>query len=494
MTHPHERGAFVAQLRGILNEQSVLTEPADMAPYLSDWRGRRHGTAECVVYPSSAVDVVAIVNAARDAGRPIFLQGGNTGLCYGTVPEGEGLGVVMSLQRMNRIRHIDKADNAIIVDSGVVLGQIHDAADSINRCFPLRLGSEGTAQIGGLVSTNAGGTAALRYGVMRDLIFGLEVVLPNGEILNDLEPLRKDNTGYDLKQLFIGAEGTLGIVTGASLKLHPALKADAHAWVAVPSPAQALALLECLRGQFDTTLLACEFLSRSQVDLVLQHVPRARQPFAETPVWSVLIELGAANADEPLQHRLELALMSLIEEGVATDAVVAQSAQQATDFWHVRHSVSEANKLGGHGLTHDISVRVSAIPAFIADCDAQISSRFPNARSVVTCHLGDGNIHYIVMFEQDDWTRLADSAAAVEKAVQTMVHDIAIAHGGSFSAEHGIGRKLTGELARLMPAPRYQALHAVKGLFDPDNMFNPGVLFGSADLLGQQTQLKAIAR
>ena len=490
MTQPRDNGALIKQLRRILRPRAVLTEPADMVPYLSDWRGRKQGKAACVVLPSSTDDVVAIVNVAREARRPIFPQGGNTGLCYGAVPAGDGTGVVLSLERMNRIRRLDKTDNAIIADAGVVLAMIHEAAESIDRSFPLRLGSEGTAQIGGLVSTNAGGTAALRYGVMRDLTFGLEVVLPSGEILDDLEPLSKDNTGYDLKHLFIGAEGTLGIVTGVALRLHPALHTDAHAWAAMSSPSQALVLLEKLRDTFDTALMACEFLSRSQVDLVLKHIPRTRQPFAEAPAWSVMIELGVPNVDEPLRQRLESALMSLIDEGVVEDAVVAQSAQQATDFWHIRHSVSEANKLGGHGLTHDISVRVSAIPAFIAACETLIASRFPNATPVVTCHLGDGNIHYIVMFEHDDWAGL-DEPGSLEEAVQAAVHDVAHAHGGTFSAEHGIGRKLTDELKRLAAPARYRTLYTVKRLFDPENLFNPGVLYSDALFVQEPPQLKA---
>ena len=463
------------RLRGAVGDAGILTDPFEMAPYLSDWRDRKAGRAECVVLPATTKQTADVVRIARESGRAIFPQGGNTGLCYGAVPSEDGAGIVLGLHRMNRIRDIDKADNAIIVDGGVVLSAIHAAAEDIGRAFPLHLGSEGTAQIGGLISTNAGGTNALRYGTARDLVYGLEVVLADGQVLKDLSPLRKNNTGYDLKHLFIGAEGTLGIITGASLKLHPAIRSAAHAWAAAATPDSALTLLQKLQDRFDTAILACELLSRSQVDLVLRHIPRTRQPFGKTPEWSVLIELGSADGDDDLKTKLEEFLMPILEDGILEDAVVAQNISQSSEFWHVRHSVSEANKLAGYGLTHDISVKISSIPKFIEDCETYISEKFPSSYPVVTCHLGDGNIHYIVMFPKNDWSCIKN-ASETEQEIQNSIHNIAISHDGSFSAEHGIGRKLTKELKRLTNPTRYSILQKIKSVFDPHSILNPDII------------------
>jgi FAD/FMN-containing dehydrogenase len=471
---------IVGQIKDAVGDTGVLTNEFDMAPYLRDWRGRKTGKAQCVVFPQSTAQVAQVVRIAGEAGQAVFPQGGNTGLCYGAVPVGADNGIVIALHRMSRIRHLDKADNAITVDAGVVLSTIHHAAERIGRTFPLHLGSEGTAQIGGLISTNAGGPNALRYGMTRELVYGLEVVLSNGEIIQDLSPLRKNNAGYDLKHLFIGAEGTLGIITGASLRLHPAIRSEAHAWVAVPKLTAALALLQALQERFDTAILACELLSRSQVDLVLKHIPRARTPFAATPDWSVLIQLGSADAEEDLKAKLETFLMGIIESSTAKDAIVAESLSQSAAFWHVRHSVSEANKLEGHGLTHDVSVKVSRIPQFIEDCEALLRDRFPGSYSVVTCHLGDGNVHYIAMFPRENWQEL-NTPSDTEEDVQQAIHDIAMKHGGSFSAEHGIGRKLTGEMKRLTSRNRYDIMRKFKEIFDAKTTLNPGVIFGETE-------------
>jgi FAD/FMN-containing dehydrogenase len=471
---------IVGKLKDAIGDVGVMTNDFDMAPYLRDWRDRKSGKAECVVFPQSTEQVAQVVRIAGEAGRAIFLQGGNTGLCYGAVPAGADDGIVMALHRMSRIRDLDKADNAITVDAGVVLSTIHDAAERIGRTFPLHLGSEGTAQIGGLISTNAGGPNALRYGTARDLVYGLEVVLSNGEVIQDLSPLRKNNAGYDLKHLFIGAEGTLGIITGASLKLHPAIRSEANAWLAIPKLTGALTLLEALQDRFDTAILACELLSRSQVDLVLKHIPRTRTPFATTPDWSVLIQLGSADAEEDLNGKLETFLMHVIESGTAEDAIVAQSLSQSAEFWHLRHSVSEANKLEGYGLTHDVAVKVSRIPQFIGDCEALLRERFPGAYPVVTCHLGDGNVHYIAMFPHESWREL-NNPSNTEEEVQQAVHDIAMKHGGSFSAEHGIGRKLTNELKRLTNRTRYDVMRRVKDIFDAKTILNPGVVFSETE-------------
>ena len=468
---------LIDTLRKIAGSQSVLTAPPDMAPYLQDWRGKETGAAACVVLPANTSQVSEILKLANRTRCPVFPQGGNTGLCYGAVPSASGTGIVLALGRMNNVRQTDLASNSITVDAGTVLGTVHRAAEDVGRRFPLHLGSEGTAQIGGLIATNAGGTNALRYGVMRDLVYGLEAVLPDGRLLSDLSPLRKNNIGYDLRHLLIGSEGTLGIVTAASLKLHPALRSDAHAWLAFDDPSAAVALLGRLQDRFDTSIIAYELLSLSQVDLVLKHVPGTRVPFGQTPEWTVLIELGRPHDQADLKSELEAFLAENFEAAGIADAVVAQNGRQAADFWHVRHAVSESNKLEGMGLTHDVAVSVSQVPAFLAAAAEILRRMHPRPDPVVTCHLGDGNIHYIAMFPHHVWDAIADKHQTAAD-VQTAIHDLATGLGGTFSAEHGIGRKLTSELRRLIEPVRYDLLCRIKRAIDPGNILNPGILFG----------------
>jgi len=479
---------LIAKLKDIVGSKGLITDTFDMAPFLEDWRGQKKGVAECVVLPTTTAEVSAVMRLATEREIAVYPQGGNTGLCYGAVPAQVGVCIILSLNRMRNIRSVDRAAGCIVVDAGVVLEAVHDAALDIGKSFPMHLGSEGTAQIGGLIATNAGGTNALRYGTMRDLVYGLEIVLPNGDILSDLEPLRKNNVGYDLKHLFIGGEGTLGIITAASLKLHPALRSDAHAWLAFDDPANAVELLEKLQDQFDTSLIAFELLSKSQVDLVLGHVPRTRQPFDSLPEWSVLVELGAPNLARNLKGELEDFLGEHFETVCLRDAVVAQSESQAEDFWHVRHSVSEANKAMGRGHTHDIAVRVSQVPQFLKSAERLLAEKFPQSYPVVTCHLGDGNIHYIAMYSKEDWEGIADKLGLTDE-LQKQVHDIAKGLGGTFSAEHGIGRKLTGELRRLGDVNRLSVMRSFKAALDPHNLMNPGILFED----GKQAPAEIIA-
>lgn len=465
---------FLRDLAASLSVGSLIADPAEMAPYCIDWRGRETGRARAVVRPDSVEAVAGVVRACAQAGVPVFPQGGNTGLCYGAVPADDG--IVISLGRMSRIRSVNRSDNSLICDAGVLLANVHQAARQVGRQFPLHLGSEGTAQIGGLISTNAGGTGVLRYGPMRDLVLGLEVVLADGRLWQGLSTLRKDNTAYDLKHLFIGAEGTLGIITGAALKLLPAVRARADAWVAVDTPMAALELLGLCQDVFDTRIQAFELLSRSEVDITVATVPGARTPLSSPSAWSVLIELGDTDAQAPLNERLEEILAGAMESGVVRDAVVAQSMSQAASFWHLRHSVSEANKRHGISHTHDVAVPVSAVPAFIAAADAMLSASFPTAQSVIVAHLGDGNVHYIAMFSREAWAGIENPAQSVED-LQTAVHDIAARLGGSFSAEHGVGRKLVGEMARLTSPIELELLRSIKSTFDPTNHLNAGVLF-----------------
>jgi FAD/FMN-containing dehydrogenase len=466
------------RLRAIVGERGLIADPVEMAPWITDWRQRRRGNALCVLAPASTAEVAAAVALCAAEDQPIFPVGGNTGLCFGAVPESDKPGkpgIALSLRRMNRIRAIDAAAGVATVDAGVVLGDLHAAAAAVRRQFPLHLGSEGSAQIGGLISTNAGGTGVVRYGPMRDLVAGLEVVLADGRVLSDLAALRKDNTGYMLRHLFIGAEGTLGVITGAALRLHAQTPNTAHAWVSVADPAAAVALFTALQDRAGSTIQAFELVSASQFELVRRHVERVRIPFAELPAWSVLIELGSEDATTALNAILEEVVGACLENGGARDAVVATSQQQAAEFWHVRHSVSEANKQEGIGIVHDIAVRTSDVAAFIAAAEKVAAARYPQAVTQVVCHLGDGNVHYILMFQRAFWSELADPEAfALE--VEQAIHDAAAVYSGTFSAEHGIGRKLTAELARLADPLRYELMGRVKQMLDPRGLMNPGVL------------------
>lgn len=466
---------LIQQLTNILGPDGVLTE-GDLSRYLNDWRGAILGDARAIILPRSAQEVAQVVALASEMRVPVVPQGGNTCMVYGSVPHAGDKGIVLNLARMNAIRELDRDGSVAVVEAGCVLSNLHDAASGIGRQFSLHLGAEGTTQIGGLISSNAGGTGALRYGPMRDMVMGVEAVLPNGEILSDLSALRKDNRGYNLNHLFIGAEGTLGVVTAAALKLHPMLRADAHAFVSVADPAAALALLGRMQDRFDTTLQAFELLSASQIGLVEDMVPSAPSPFANRPEWAVLIHLGAPDFETDLKVQLEDCLSSEMDAGRLLDAIVAQNQAQANNFWKLRHSVTEANLKAGFGTTMDVSVRVSAVPAFIASASAVLTQAYPDSEPVIVSHMGDGNVHFIAMFRFDRKGPDRDPKETAE-AVQTLINGVALEHGGSFSAEHGIGRKLTGELRRLTDPTRYAMMQAIKRQFDPNNIMNPGVLF-----------------
>lgn len=470
-------------LRAILGPKGLLTDRDEMAPFLEDWRGRKTGDALAIALPASTEEASAVVKSVTQAGLPVFPQGGNTGLCYGAVPghggRGNSLGIVVSTKRMNRIRQVDKVANLMTVDAGCVLANIHEASEDIDRQFPLYLGSEGSAQIGGLISTNAGGTGVVRYGTTRSLIAGLEVVMPDGRVFSNLTGLQKDNTGYDLKHCFIGGEGTIGLITGATLKLSPTNKAEAHAWVAADSPEAALEILNRLQNSCAPYILAFELLSASEIQGVKTFIPAARIPFDEIPEWNVMIELGSPDAEVDLQSRLEAVLTDCLEQGIVEDAFLAQNKAQADSIWHVRHSESESNKLTGVGVVSDVSVRVSDVPTFIRKAEAVCASRFSEANPHVVCHYGDGNVHYIAMYPHDYWRALGSEEARDQKSeeVLTALHDIASELGGSFSSEHGIGRKLTHELVRLSDPLRFELMLSLKKTFDPQNLFNPGILF-----------------
>jgi len=470
--------AFLEGLGAALGRQGLLTEDADVGPYLTDFRGRMTGRAQAVALPASAEEASAIMRLASEHDVPVFPLGGNTGLCFGAVPTAGGngaTGIVVGMRRMNRIRHLDQAGNVISVDAGITLSAVHEAAAEADRQFPLHLGSEGTAQIGGLISTNAGGTGVVRYGAMRSLVAGLEAVLPDGRILREMEALKKNNTGYELRQLFIGAEGTLGLITGAALRLHPPIGARAHAWVSVSDPQAAVELLSRLQHRCGNAIEAFEMLNGAEVDCIGGHVPRVRSVFAETPAWSVMIELGDADPNAPLQGALEEVLAEAMEAGLVADAVIALSDSQAADIWRFRHAITEAHKIDGIGIVHDTAVRNSAVPAFIEAASEVTARRFPEARVLVVSHLGDGNVHFTVMFSHGYWKALPDpEAKALE--VEMAIHDVAARHGGTISAEHGIGRKLVTELERLGDPIRLAIMRDIKRTLDPKNLMNPGAL------------------
>lgn len=476
MSEKQIRSSLIEEIERVVGAPNVLTSPAEIDPFVNDWRGYEKGTALAVVLPADAEEVSELMGIALRHGVVIVPQGGNTGLSRGATPVGLDNCIVVALRRMASLRQVDKPSNVMIVDAGMTLAAAHEAATRIGRRIPLRLGSEGTAQIGGLVSTNAGGTGALRYGPMRDLVCGVEAVLPDGRILRDLSALRKNNTGYDLKHIFVGAEGTLGIVTAVALRLQPMIRASGHAWISVKDPVAAISLLMEIQDAFDTWIQAVELVSGNAVAFVLSHIPRTRQPFDAVPEWSLMIELGGPDASADIRGKLEEWLAVALEKGSAVDAFVARNEAQAADIWHVRHSTSEANKLQGHSLSHDVAVRPSRVPELISLCTAAVKNLHPEAEVVIVSHIGDGNVHFIVHFTHEQWKSI-DRPEKVTAEVMAVVHDIVAGLDGTFSAEHGIGRKLTGELARRIDPVRLDLMRKIRDAMDPNRRMNPNVLF-----------------
>jgi FAD/FMN-containing dehydrogenase len=457
--------SLIHQLAALVGPAQVLTEPADIAPFVTDWRGRYRGAAQCVVRPGNASEVAAVVRACVDAGVAIVPQGGNTSLCGAATPDEAGSAVVVSLSRLNRILTVDRKNSTISVEAGCTLAAVQDAARAADRLFPLALASEGTCQIGGNLSTNAGGVQVLRYGNTRELTLGLEVVLANGDIWNGMRALRKDNTGYDLKQLFIGAEGTLGIITGAVLKLFPLPKRQLACWLNVASPAAAVDLLNSAKTAFDAQLTAFELVSESSLGLVLKNIPATLRPTDESP-WYVLAEFSEADPDA-----VEAWLAGRLEAGEVSDGVVAQSETQAKKLWALRENISEAQKIEGISIKHDVSVPVSRIPQFLAMADAALVKAFPGVRVVAFGHVGDGNLHYNL--SQADAHDNA-SFLASEPEVHRIVHDAVHALDGSISAEHGIGQLKREEILRYKSPVEMALMRSLKQALDPRGLMNPG--------------------
>jgi FAD/FMN-containing dehydrogenase len=459
-----------------LGADAILHSDADTAGYTEDWRGRYKGPALCVALPGNTQQVADIVRLCNAHATPVLPQGGNTSLCGGAVPDAAGKPpVIVNLARMRRVRRVDAANNSMEVEAGCVLATVHDAAAAEGRLYPISLGAEGSCQIGGTIATNAGGTGVLRYGNTRDNILGLEVVLPDGTIWNGLTALRKNNTGFDLKHLFIGAEGTMGIVTAAVLKLHPLPTAHAVAWMAPDSPQAALGILGLFQRACGSRLSAFEMIDSNQLDIVMAHVPGRKNPLAGAHPWHVLVELSDTGNGAELQDLLQQILEQASELGLLHDAVVASNDTQRAALWEVRHSVSEGNKKAGVGLTTDSAVPVSSVPRFIDEATAAVRRLVPGLPVLIVAHLGDGNVHFIPFFTFDAWNALPDRdtmAADIRRAV----NDVADALGGTFSAEHGVGRTSLAEMAHYKSPVELAMMRALKSTFDPANLFNPGRL------------------
>ncbi len=460
----------ISRLKAVLGPDGWSQDPDRLGPKLVEWRDRWSGTTPLLVLPRTVQDVSAIIGICAETGTPVTPQGGNTGLVAGQIPQGE---ILLSLERLRAIREVEPTDDVIVAEGGVPLTLVHEAAEAVGRRFPLSLASEGSATIGGLVSTNAGGTAVLRYGTMRDLVLGVEAVLPNGEVFHGLKRLRKDNTGYDLKQLLIGAEGTLGVVTAASLKLFPLLASRAVAFAAVQTPADAVALLKLAKDESGGAVETFELIARLGIDFVLRNVIDTREPLEGRYPWYLLIEIASAEpgASEAV---LERVLAAGLEQGLVLDAALAQNQAQARAFWSLREHQSAAQKPEGAVWKHDVSIPISRIAAFIDEATAAMERFAPGSRVLSFGHVGDGNIHFDVLQPEG-----GDFAAhtALRDQGSHLVHEIVASYAGSISAEHGLGAMKTEEALLYKSPVEIEALRAVRRALDPARIMNPRVLF-----------------
>ena len=469
---------LAARLSEALPPRAIVTDRASIAPWENDWRGRWHGRADLMLEPASAQEVQAIVRAAADLRVPLVPQGGNTSMVGGATPPDNGSAAIVSLRRMNRVRALDPAAGQAVAEAGVILSDLHAAALAQGMRFPLSLGAKGSATVGGLVSTNAGGTQVLRFGTMRGLVLGLEAVLPDGSLHGGLAALRKDNRGYDLTQLLIGAEGTIGIVTAATLRLVPAAVSRAVGWAGVASPADALALLRRFQ-RANEAVESFELMPASSIAAVVAHVAGARAPLPGDHAWQVLVEVTASSAGDPDPAAvIEQVLSAAAGDGLVVDATIAASEAQADAFWRLRESISAAEKALGPAAQHDISVPVEDMPRFMIEAAAACDARFPGTSASGYGHLGDGNVHFHVRAAPG--TDPAHWYAEQVHAVSAFVHDLVAAAGGSISAEHGIGVMKRDELARLSSPARMAALRGVKAGLDPLGLMNPGKLIALA--------------
>ncbi|MGH8148939.1 MAG: FAD-binding oxidoreductase [Steroidobacteraceae bacterium] len=462
---------IIERLHECLGPDSVLTRPDAVAPFLTDHRRLFEGHTAAVVLPRSVTDVsevLALCNAERVG---VVAHGGNTSYCGGATPDGSGRQIVLALARLNRIRSLDAAGFTLVAEAGCVLEVVRRAADEAGRLFPLALGSQGSCQIGGNLSTNAGGTQVLRYGMMRDLVLGLEVVLADGRVFPCLTALRKDNTGYDVKSLFLGAEGTLGVITAASLKLFPKMRSVATAFVAVRDVEAAVALLAELRERSGDLVSSFELLPRLAVELTSSHIPGVADPLGAPHSWYVLAEIASSRAAEPVGGILEETLAAALERGSVLDAAVAQSERERAAFWKLRESVPEAQRRDGASLKHDVSVPIARLPELVRRGSEWVGRHVPDGRLIAYGHVGDGNLHFNL-----NQAPGADAAAFLARAdgVMRAVHDLVHALGGSVSAEHGIGRLKVAELERYASPVELDLMRTIKRALDPNGILNPG--------------------
>jgi len=455
-----------------LGPKAVITDPKELEPWITDWRGRVHGAAVAMLAPASTDEVAAIVRLAAEHRVPLVPQGGNTGMVAGATPPADGSAILLSMRRMNRIRSISAENRIAIAEAGVVLATLHEAAHEAGMRFPLTLGARGSCTVGGLTSTNAGGTQVLKFGTMRSLVAGVEAVLRDGSIHSGLSGLKKDNRGYSLDQLLIGAEGTLGIVTAVALRLVAAIASRAVAWAGVESPAKALELLRFLETR-TTSIEGFELVPADSLQLVLKHIPGSRAPLEGKHPWNALVEATTPDPDTNIDGELERLFGAALQQGIIIDAVLASSEAQAEAFWRIRDSISEAERAEGQTLAHDISVPVADMPGFILDAKAKVERAFPGVVASGFGHLGDGNIHFHVRagsHAAPDWYE------SEGQKVMRMVDDLVTDAGGSLSAEHGIGQLKLAEFERLAPPGRIHALRAIKHALDPLGIMNPGKL------------------
>ena len=470
--------ALLSALRTIVGEAYVLTE-GDLTGYELDWRKRERGKALAVVRPASTEQVAAVVKACAAAGVSIVPQGGNTGMVVGSTPDASGTQVVLSLTRMNAVRTLDAANLTITVEAGCVLQTLQEVCEQAGFLFPLSLASEGSCTIGGNLGTNAGGTQVVRYGNTRELCLGLEVVTAQGEVWSGLTGLRKDNTGYDLRHLFIGSEGTLGVITAATMKLYPLPQSQLTALAAVPSLQAAVDLLGLAHRHLSAGLTGFEVMGQFALRLVVKHFPQQRVPFYESAPYCVVLENSDPESDSHARSQLERLLEEALEKGCVTDAVVAESMAQARALWHIRESIPLAQAQEGLNIKHDISIAVSRIPEFVAQADAALEQAFPGVRLVNYGHLGDGNLHYNVQapLGQDGETFLREQ----ENAVNAVVYALVDAYSGSISAEHGIGSLKREKLEKHKSPVALGLMRSIKTALDPHNLFNPGRMLAARD-------------
>lgn len=469
----NNKEAFLEKAKIIIGNTRVLTSGQDTDKYQRDWRDRYKGEALAVFLPGTTDETALLVKLCLEMNVAIVPQGGNTGLTGATIAPSDRSSIILNVSRLNKIREIDALNNSITVESGCILANLRDCAEENNRLFPMLLGSVGSCEIGGLISTNAGGTGVLRYGNMRDLVLGLEVILPDGNKWDGLRALRKDNTGYDLKQLFIGAEGTLGIVTAAVLKLYPINTATATAMVALDSVLQAVNLLRFLQEKIGNRIEAFEIISKKQLEIVTQYSQGLQSPMGIDSAWYVLIEISDCSMDWNPIDQIEKVLEASMADKIISDAVVATDQTKTKRIWELRHNVSEANKKAGFTISNDTAVPISRLPQFIDCVNFRISSEIKFSTTCHVGHIGDGNIHVIVILSRDFYTTSEDCEKAAA-AVNLIVHEESVALNGSISAEHGIGKMHVHRLEHFKPAIDISMMRTIKNAFDPLNLMNPG--------------------